>query len=109
MAYSESLAQRIRDALGQRHSITEKKMFGGVGFLYHGNLLIGIWKHSLIARLGPEQATLARQEPHIGEFDITGRPMKGWVLIEPEGVETDEQLRGWIEKSVAFVSTFPPK
>lgn len=109
MAYSESLAQRIRHALGQRHAITEKKMFGGVGFLYHGNLLIGIWKHSLIARLGPEQAALARQEPHIGEFDITGRPMKGWVLIEPEGIESDEQLRGWIDLAQHFVATLPRK
>jgi len=109
MAFSESLAQRIRDCVGKRRGITEKKMFGGVGFLHQGNLLVGIWKNSLIARLGPEQAALALREPNVARFDITGKPMKGWVLVEPEGIETDEQLRGWIDKSLDFVSTLPSK
>ena len=107
MAYSESLALRIRQAISGRRGIAEKKMFGGVGFLLAGNLLVGIWKNSLIARLGPEQAGQALREPHVAPFDITGRPMKGWVLIEPEGIETDEQLRGWIERSFEFVSALP--
>ena len=109
MAYSESLASRIRDAVGKRRVITEKKMFGGVGFLHHGNMLVGVWKHSLIARLGPEQAAIALDQPHVVEFDITGKPMKGWVMVEPEGIETDEQLREWIGKSLDFVSTLPRK
>ena len=68
-------------------------MFGGVGFLLNGNLLVGVWKDSLCVRLGPDQAEEALLEPHVKEFDITGRPMKGWVLVEPEGVEDDDQLK----------------
>lgn len=109
MAYSESLAERIRQVLGRQRGITEKKMFGGVGFLLHGNLCVGIWKKSLITRLGPEQAKAALREPNVGEFDITGRPMKGWVMIEPAGIETDEQLINWIQQSTAFVDTLPRK
>lgn len=109
MAYSESLAARIRQALKGRRGITEKKMFGGVGFMLYGNMCVGVWKTSLIARLGPGQAAVALKEPHVVEFDITGRPMKGWVLVEADGVETDEQLRGWVERSVEFVETLPRK
>jgi len=107
MPYSESLAARIRDAFTGRHEITEKKMFGGIAFMLHGNMCVGVWKTSLIARLGPEQAATALKEPNVVDFDITGRPMKGWVLVEPEGVATDEQLRGWIERAVEFVDTLP--
>jgi TfoX/Sxy family transcriptional regulator of competence genes len=109
MAYSESLADRIRQILGQRRDITEKKMFGGVGFLLHGNMCVGVWKTSLIARLGPEQAEVALKEPNVVEFDVTGRPMKGWVMVEADGLETDKQLSNWIQQSVEFVSTLPKK
>jgi hypothetical protein len=109
MAYSESLAARIRQALKGRRGIIEKKMFGGVGFMLHGNMCVGVWKTSLIARLGPEQAEAALKQPNVVEFDITGRAMKGWVLVEAEGVETDEQLRGWVERSVEFVEGLPKK
>ena len=61
-------------------------MFGGVGFLLHGNLLVGVWKESLVVRLGEDQGEEALKEPHVKEFDFTGRPMKGWAMVEPEGV-----------------------
>lgn len=109
MAYSESLAQRIRQAFAGRRGMTEKKMFGGVGFLLHGNLCVGIWHSSLIVRLGPEEGAAALQEPHVAEFDITGRPMNGWIMVEPDGIETDDQLAGWIRRSIEFVSTLAPK
>ncbi len=109
MAYSESLASRIRDVFADRRAITEKKMFGGVGFMLHGNMCVGVWKTSLIARLGPERAGTALKEPYVVVFDITGRPMKGWVMVEAEGLETDEQLRAWIERAVEFVETLPSK
>ena len=109
MAFDESLAARIRDALGRRPGVGEKKMFGGVGFLFHGNMLVGVWKDSLIARLGPDEGYLALLEPHVKEFDITGRAMKGWVLVGPEGVEGDEQLGGWIERAKKFVKRLPAK
>jgi hypothetical protein len=109
MAYDESLALRIRDSLSRKRGIEEKKMFGGTGFLLHGNMLVGVWKESLIARLGPAETDLALGEPHVREFDITGKPMKGWVLVEPAGIEDDAQLSGWIERATTFVKTLPPK
>ena len=84
-------------------------MFGGVGFLRNGNMLIGVWKDSLIVRLGPEQGEEALREPHVKEFDITGRPMKGWVMVEPQGVEDDGQVKAWIQRAVKFVGQLPGK
>jgi len=75
MAFDESLAARIRRRLARRKNVEEKKMFGGVGFLLNGNMLVGVWKDSLIARLGPDEGDLALLEPHVKEFDITGKPM----------------------------------
>lgn len=109
MAYSESLVRRIRHLLASRRGITEKKMFGGIGFLLNGNLCVGIWRTSLIVRLGPEQAAAALEEPNVVEFDITGRPMKGWIMVEPDGLETDEQLSGWIQRAVEFVGELRKK
>src|SRR5262249_9048130 len=109
MAFDETLAARIRDALARKRGVEEKKMFGGVGYLLNGNLLVGVWKDSLIVRLGSDNYDDALREPHVREFDITGRPMKGWVLVEPEGVEDDGQLIDWIERATRFVRTLPAK
>ena len=109
MAFSEALAERIRQQLARRKNVEEKKMFGGVGFLLNGNLLVGVWKDSLIARLGPDEGEEALLEPHVKEFDITGRAMKGWVLVEPGGIESDDQLAGWIERATQFVRALPAK
>lgn len=107
MAFSETLASRIRDALARKRNIEEKKMFGGVGFLLNGSMLVGVWKRSLIVRLGPDNYDDALLEPHVREFDITGKPMKGWVMVEPDGVEDDDPLKEWIERAVKFVKTLP--
>ena len=109
MAFSEALAERIRQALARKRGVEAKKMFGGVGFLLNGNILVGVWKDSLIVRLGPDEGDEALLEPHVRAFDITGRPMKGWVLVEPEGVKGDDQLAGWIQRAVKFVRTLPAK
>src|SRR3954452_22204368 len=87
MAFDESLAARIRDALASRRNVEEKKMFGCVCFLLNGNALAGVWKDRLIARVGPDEGEAALVEPHVRPFDITGRPMKKWVAVEPKGVE----------------------
>src|SRR5215469_15414448 len=107
MAYDEALAESIRRRLAQRKNVEEKKMFGGVGFLLNGHLLVGVWKDSLCVRLGPDQAGEALKEAHVREFDITGKPMKGWVLVEPEGVENNEQLTDWIGRATRFVKALP--
>ena len=109
MAFDESLAARIRDALARSKNVEEKKMFGGIGFLLDGNVLVGVWKDSLIARVGPDAYEDAKLEPHVGEFDITGKPMTGWVMVEPEGVEGDDQLKDWIRRAEEFVGTLPRK
>src|SRR5262245_35882128 len=109
MAFNEALAERIRQELARRKNIEEKKMFGGIGFLLNGNLLVGVWKESLIVRLGPEDGDQALLEPHVREFDITGRAMKGWVLVDPVGIESDDDLSGWIPRALKFVGKLPAK
>jgi TfoX/Sxy family transcriptional regulator of competence genes len=109
MAFDESLAARVRDALARERGLEEKAMFGGVGFLLHGNMLVGVWKDTLIVRVGPADHAAALAEPHVRVFDITGKPMKGWVMVEPEGVEDDNRLRAWIERAGRFVTTLPSK
>jgi hypothetical protein len=109
MAFRAALAERIRQALARKRGVGEKKMFGGVGFRLNGNMLVGVWKDSHIVRLGPEEGDGALEEAHVGEFNITGRPMKGWVLVAPEGVENDDQLSGWVHRAVRFVGKLPAK
>ncbi|MFO1093260.1 MAG: TfoX/Sxy family protein [Planctomycetaceae bacterium] len=109
MPYDQTLAERVRTVLGRRKGITEKKMFGGVGFLLNGNMSVAIWKQSLIVRLGPEQAELALREAHVKEFDITGKAMRGWAMIGPGGLEGDDDVRRWCERSLRFVRTLPGK
>ena len=109
MAFDESLAARIRDALARRTGVEEKRMFGCICFFLDGNVLAGVWKDALIARLGPDEGEAALREPHVRAFDITGRPMRNWVAVEPEGVEDDDQLRWWVERATKFVRTLPKK
>jgi TfoX N-terminal domain len=109
MAFNESLATRIRTALARKKAIDEKKMFGAIGFFLNGNMLVVVWKDSLIVRLGPDGYEDALLEPHVKKFDITGRPMNGWVLVEPVGVEDDEGLKNWIQRAMKFVGKLPAK
>lgn len=109
MAFDQDLAERIRERLVRIKNVEEKKMFGGVGFLLNGNMLVGVWKDSLIVRLGPDEGEAALREPHVGAFDITGRAMKGWMLVAPEGVGEDEQMSDWIGRARAFVEALPAK
>ena len=109
MAFDASLAARIRDALARNKSIEEKKMFGCICFFRDGNALAGVWKDRLIARIGPDETGMALREPHVRAFDITRRPMRNWVAVEPEGVEDDDQLKAWIDRAMIFVRTLPKK
>jgi hypothetical protein len=109
MAFDEALADRFRFQLARHNRIEEKRMFGGVCFLRHGNIVVGVWKDSLIARLGPGESDAALQEPFVREFDITGKPMKGWVMAGPEGVEEDDQMARWVERATKIVKTLPAK
>jgi hypothetical protein len=108
MAFDESLAARIRDALARKRGVEEKKMFGCLCFFINGNALVGVWKDRLIARLGADEGEAALREPHVRVFDITGRPMRNWVAVERKGVE-DDQLKDWIERALKFVRALPKK
>lgn len=109
MAYDEGLAQRIREALDDQQGLEEKKMFGGVGFMVRGNMAVGVNKEDLIVRVGPEGHEAALEKPGVRVFDITGKPMKGWVTVAPEGVAEDADLAAWVEEGVAFALSLPPK
>ena len=108
MAYSLKLAERIRSRLGGV-SFEEKKMFGGLGFLLNGNMACGVNKDNMIVRVDPEKQNTLLKKPHAKPFDLTGKPMKGWLVVEADGVKTDKELNTWVKKGVEFVSTLPPK
>jgi hypothetical protein len=109
MAFDETLTTRIRDTLSRKKGVEEKKMFGCVCFLLNGNALPGVWKDRLIARLGPDEKEEALREPHVRAFDITGRPMRNWMAVGPEGVEYDDQLKDWVQQAIKFVRRLPAK
>jgi TfoX/Sxy family transcriptional regulator of competence genes len=108
MAYDLKLAERIRTHLAGV-PVVEKKMFGGVGFLLNGNLACGVNKDDLIVRVDPEKHDALLKKPHAKPFAITGKPMKGWLLVDPKGCKTDEQLSTWVKQGIEFASTLPPK
>ena len=111
MPYDEALATRLRqalDALGAS-DVVENRMFGGVGMMIDGNMCGGVHKDRLIVRVGPEAYERALAQPFAGELDITGRPMRGWVVVAPEGCRSSADLLSWAEMGLAFVRTLPPK
>jgi TfoX/Sxy family transcriptional regulator of competence genes len=109
MAYDEGLAQRTREALGELPGLVEKKMFGGVGFMVQGNMACGVNKDDLIVRVGAERYEEALAKPHTRPFDMTGRPMKGWVMVASDGYESDDALKSWVQQGVDFALTLPAK
>lgn len=109
MPCDESLAARLRLLLANQSGCVEKRMFGGIAFLLHGNMLVGVWKSNLIARVGKAAYEPSLRLPCVHEFDITGRPMTGWVMIDPEGLVNESDLVEWINKSLSFVRTLPRK
>jgi len=109
MAFDESLAERIRTALALKKGIEPKKTFGGLCYMLNGHMLVGVWKDSMIVRLGVEQEEEALLEPHVRRLDIKRKPMKGWIVVEPEGVKDEAQVKDWIKRAVKFVSKLPGK
>ena len=109
MAYNKELDDRIRAIVKPWPKTVAKKMFGGVGYLQRGNMVCGVHKDLLILRLGPDGARKALQTPHVKPFDVTGRPMKGWVMVARQGYGDDSALDAWLEKARDFVKTLPPK
>lgn len=108
MAYNIQLAERIRSEVAGL-PVIERKMFGGVGFLIHGNMACGVHKENMIVRVDPDEHEELLKKKHTRVFDITGKPMKGWLMVEPEGCKTAKQLAGWVKTGIDFALTLPPK
>jgi TfoX/Sxy family transcriptional regulator of competence genes len=109
MVFDESVAARVRKALGRRKNITERKMFGGVAFLLDGNMCCGVLRDVLVLRLGTQGASEALREPHARPMDFTGKPMKSMIYVDPAGFSSDAALREWLRRALAFASELPVK
>jgi hypothetical protein len=109
MAYDEALAGRIRDALGGTKGVTEKLMFGGICFMLHDNMLCGVSKEDMIVRVGAEAHDASVKQPGARVFDFGPRPMVGMLFVSPTGTKKTGDLKKWIDRAMAFVSTLPPK
>jgi TfoX/Sxy family transcriptional regulator of competence genes len=109
MAYDEGLAIRVREVLGDEPGLAEKRMFGGLAIMLDGNMAVGVSGDDLMVRTDPAQQDALLAEPGARPFDLTGRPMKGWLVVAADGVAEDTDLRRWIERGVAFARSLPPK
>ncbi len=109
MVYDEGLAQRIREFLDAAPGVTEKKMFGGLAFMLNGNMTVGVIKDDLMVRVGKEHYEQALKTEFTREMDFTGKPLRGMIFVDEEGVSEDSILHFWIEKGLAFTSTLPHK
>jgi TfoX/Sxy family transcriptional regulator of competence genes len=109
MAYDQGLTERLRELLPEHAGIGEKKMFGGLCLLSRGHMFVGIVGEALMARVGPAAYDKALRRPHTRVMDFTGRPMKGYVFVDPPGYEEDRNLKRWVDDSLKFVKTLPDK
>jgi hypothetical protein len=109
MAYDPGLAQRIREALGPRPGLAERRMFGGLAFLLDGKMFVGVNSSTLMARVGPERYQDALALPHVREMDFTGRPLRGYVYIDPPGLAEDRDLSARVNWCAGFVASLPAK
>ena len=109
MAYDEGLAQWLREALAHEDGLTERRMFGGIAFMLDCNMAVGVSSDELMVRAGPDRFKEALARPQARVFDLSGRPMKGWVLVAPDGAADDADLAGWLTLGVSFARSLPPK
>ncbi len=108
MAFDELLADRVRACLQSVAGVSERKMFGGVAFMTGGHLTVGVYGDGLIARIGAPGMDAATAESGVRPFDMTGRPMRGIVVIESTVLD-DQALDCWIGQALSFVAGLPPK
>lgn len=109
MAYDETLAIRISKAFSGVPNVEQKKMFGGAAFMVRKHMCVGVVDNMLMARVGPDQYAECIKEKHAKEMTFTGKPMKGMIYVESEGISSEAQLALWIEKCLYFVSALPDK
>jgi TfoX/Sxy family transcriptional regulator of competence genes len=110
MAYDEDLADRIRDLLGGERDVTEQRMFGGLAFLIEGNMSVAAsGQGGLLVRVDPADTDELLAEPHAQPFEMRGRPMRGWLRVDPDGVRTKRQLEPWVRHGLDYARSLPPK
>lgn len=109
MAYDEKLADRIRKVLAGQKELTEKKMFGGIASMLHGNMCCGVVKDELVIRIGPHRYDEALHKPHTRPMDFTGHPLRGFIFVGPGGYRTGKALAKWVKEAVDFAMTLPRK
>jgi TfoX/Sxy family transcriptional regulator of competence genes len=109
MAFDAQLADRVRKVLARRKGFSEKRMFGGVGFLLNDNMCCGVLRSDLILRVGVDAAEGALREYGVRPFDITGRAMQGWVMVGPAGYEEADDLARWVKLAARFAGSLPAK
>ncbi|MDE2150120.1 MAG: TfoX/Sxy family protein [Gammaproteobacteria bacterium] len=109
MAFNEALASSVRTLIAGQRGVVEKKMFGGVAFLINGNMSVGVHGNELIVRIPPETTDAALKEPGARLFDITGRPMKGWLLVDGAEIKNSKSLAKWVNRGVEFAFSLPKK
>jgi hypothetical protein len=109
VAYDEKLAGQIRARVSDHPALTEKQMFGGIAFMIAGNMAVGVSGDELMVRVGKEAHDQAEAKPGARIFDLSARPMQGWIVVAPEGFRTAKALDAWIEQGVAYAESLPPK
>jgi TfoX/Sxy family transcriptional regulator of competence genes len=109
VAFDKKVVDRVRRFLESKGDVTERKMFGGVAFMVRGNMICAVGKDHLMVRVGSAEYEAALRMPHAHEMRFTGRPMRGYVTVDPAGYETSKGLSDWLQKAVFFVCTLPPK
>lgn len=108
MAYDEALAERIRDHFQDDPDIVEKKMFGGVAYMFQGNMAVGIHDDGLMVRLG-DDAPEALSEPGVGPMNIGSKQMRGWVVVGADAIAEQAVLAAWIERGLDYAGSLPAK
>ena len=109
MTADDALAGRIRPILSGREGYSERRMFGGVCFMMGGNMCVGTWKSALIVRIDRAERETVLTEPHTKPADLNGRVMKGWALVEPAGIESDSDLKAWVDRAADHAKRLPAK
>ena len=109
MAYSEQLVTRIRNLLGDRVEIEERKMFGGLTFMVNGHMACGVTEDILVVRVGADHYEEALRVPFARECDFTGRPLKGMVMVDRRGFDSPGDLQAWVDRGVRFARSLPSK
>ena len=109
MPHNGHLAGRVRSILADEPLLGERKMFGGISFMLAGNYCCGVLNDDLVVRLRAEDAARALEQPHVRPMDFTGRPMKNWFYVAPEGLKTRRALAIWVQRAREFALSLPPK